>query len=73
MLTPEGQIELLKAKASRSIAAAGAGHRGVVRDTFLHTAAYRKVVQVHREGGKAGQYVKLDFADLLDLDAWTAG
>ena len=71
MLTPEGQVELLKAKGvtfdrcseEQAIEALSG------RDTFLHTAAYRKLFQVHREGGKAGQYVKLDFADLLDLDA----
>ena len=67
----EGQVELLKAKGvtfdrcseEQAIEALSG------RDTFLHTAAYRKLFQVHREGGKAGQYVKLDFADLLDLDA----
>ena len=67
MLTPEGQVELLKAKdvtfdrcSEEQAIEALSG-----RDTFLHTAAYRKLFQVHREGGKAGQYVKLDFADLL--------
>lgn len=71
MLTPEEQVELLKGKgvAFERCSEEQAIEALADRDTFLHTAAYRKLFQVHREGDKAGQYVKLDFADLLDLDA----
>lgn len=70
MLTPEEQIELLKAKGvtfercdeQKAIEAL------TQRDTFLHIAAFRKMFQRHSDGEKAGQYVSLDFADLLDMD-----
>lgn len=71
MLTPEEQVELLKAK---GVTFECCDERAAIealtrRDSFLHIAAYRKLFQVHREGDKVGQYVRLDFADLLDLDA----
>ena len=70
MLTPEGQVELLKAKGvtfercdeAKAIEALSS------RDTFLHIAAFRKMFQRHADGDNAGKYVSLDFADLLDMD-----
>ena len=70
MLSAKGLIESLKAKgvtfdrcseedAIRSL---------LERDTYLHLASYRKLFQKHLEGERKGQYVRLDFADLLDLD-----
>ena len=71
MLSAKGLIESLKAKgvtfdrcseedAIRSL---------LERDTYLHLASYRKLFQKHLEGERKGQYVRLDFADLLDLDS----
>ena len=70
MLTPEEQVELLKAK---GVTFERCDEQEAVealteRDSFLHIASYRKLFQVHREGENAGKYVRLDFADLLDLD-----
>ena len=70
MLTPEEQVELLKAKGvtfercteDEAIEALSG------RDTFLHIAAFRKMFQRHTDGDNAGKYVSLDFADLLDMD-----
>ena len=70
MLTPEEQVELLKAKGvtfercdeAKAIEALSS------RDTFLHIAAFRKMFQRHADGDNAGKYVSLDFADLLDMD-----
>ena len=66
MLTPEGQVELLKAKGvtfdrcseEQAIEALSG------RDTFLHTAAYRKLFQVHREGRQGGPIRKAGFRRL---------
>lgn len=71
MLTPQEQVELLKAKGVTfdRCSEEQAVEALTERDSFLHLAAYRKLFQIHREGKKAGQYVKLAFADLLDLDA----
>ncbi|MDN4468886.1 Abi family protein [Gordonibacter sp. RACS_AR68] len=74
MLTPEEQVTLLKAKGvtfercteAEAIAAL------TERDSFLHIASYRKLFQKHQDGEKEGQYVRLDFADLLNLDALDA-
>lgn len=70
MLTPEGQVELLKGKGvtfnRRSEEQAIEALSG--RDTFLHIAAFRKMFQRHTDGDNAGKYVSLDFADLLDMD-----
>lgn len=74
MLTPEEQVALLKAKGvtfercteAEAIAAL------TERDSFLHIASYRKLFQKHQDGEKEGQYVRLDFADLLNLDALDA-
>ena len=70
MLTPEEQIELLKAKGvtferctQNEAVEALSG-----RNTFLHIAAFRKMFQRHSDGDNAGKYVSLDFADLLDMD-----
>lgn len=71
MLTPEEQVELLKAKGvtfercdeQKAIEAL------TRRDTFLHIASYRKLFQVHQKGANKGKYVRLDFADLLDLNS----
>lgn len=70
MLTPEEQVQLLKAKGvtfercdeAKAIEALSG------RDTFLHVAAFRKMFQRHTDGDNAGKYVSLDFADLLDMD-----
>lgn len=74
MLAPEEQVALLKAKGvtfercteAEAIAAL------TERDSFLHIASYRKLFQKHQDGEKEGQYVRLDFADLLNLDALDA-
>lgn len=70
MLTPEGQVELLKDKGvtfdrctEEQAIEALAG-----KDTFLHIAAFRKMFQRHTDGDSAGKYVSLDFADLLNMD-----
>lgn len=70
MLTPEEQVDLLKAK---GVTFGRCDEKDAIealteRDTFLHIASYRKLFQKHQEGEKAGQYVSLDFADLLGLD-----
>lgn len=70
MLTPQEQVELLKAKSvtfdrcseEQAIEALSG------RNTFLHIAAFRKMFQRHADGDNAGKYVSLDFADLLDMD-----
>ncbi|WP_165047461.1 MULTISPECIES: Abi family protein [unclassified Adlercreutzia] len=74
MLTPDEQVALLKAKGvtfercdeAKAIAAL------TKRGSFLHIASYRKLFQKHRDGEREGQYVRLDFADLLNLDALDA-
>ncbi|WP_288220349.1 Abi family protein [uncultured Adlercreutzia sp.] len=70
MLTPDEQVTLLKTK---GVTFERCNEKDAVkalteRDTFLHIASYRKLFQKHQDGEKAGQYVRLDFADLLDLD-----
>ncbi len=70
MLTSEEQVTLLKSKGvtfercseDEAISAL------TERDTFLHITSYRKLFQKHQEGEKTGQYVRLDFADLVALD-----
>lgn len=42
------------------------------RDSFLHLTAYRALFQKYESGEKAGQYIRLDFSNLLDLDALDA-
>lgn len=74
MLAPEEQVMLLKAKGvtfercteAEAIAAL------TERDSLLHIASYRKLFQKHQDGEKKGRYVRLDFADLLNLDALDA-
>lgn len=70
MLTPEEQVALLKAKGVtfERCDEAEAIFALTERDSFLHIASYRKLFQKHQDGEKKGQYVRLDFADLLDLD-----
>lgn len=70
MLTPHEQVTLLKAKGVtfERCDEAGAIKALTERDTFLHIASYRKLFQKHQEGERAGQYVRLDFADLVTLD-----
>ena len=74
MLTPEEQVELLKAKgvAFERCDEAKAIEALSSRDTFLHVAAFRKMFQRHTDGDNAGKYVSLDFADLLDMDVLDA-
>lgn len=74
MPTTEGLIMLLTSKGvtfercSEEAAAAALSSR----DTYLHTAEYRKLFQRHERGERAGQYVGLDFDDLLFLDGLDA-
>ena len=70
MLTPQEQVELLKAK---GVTFERCGEEQAIealagRNTFLHIAAFRKMFQRHADGDNAGKYVSLDFADLLDMD-----
>lgn len=70
MLTPQEQVELLKAKGVtfERCTEEAAIEALTDRDTFLHIAAFRKLFQRYDRGDKAGRYVALDFADLLYLD-----
>lgn len=70
MLTPEEQVDLLKAKGVtfERCDEQTAIEALMKKNTFLHIASYRKLFQRHRDGDKAGQYVRLDFADLLDMN-----
>lgn len=70
MLTPEEQISLLKAKGVtfERCSEEDAIKALTERDTFLHIASYRKLFARHDDGPKEGEFVALDFADLIDLD-----
>ena len=74
MLTPEGQVELLKAKGvtfercSEDQAIDALSRQG----TFMHLVSCRRLFQKHAEGRDRGLYVKLDFADLLALNGLDA-
>ena len=71
MLNPEEQVALLKAKGvsfercGEEQAADALARRG----TFVHLASCRRLFQKHASGDDRGKYVRLDFADLLALDA----
>lgn len=70
MLTPEEQVELLKAK---GVTFECCDERAAIealtrKNTFMHLAACRRLFHKHREGPKKGKYIKLDFADLLRMD-----
>lgn len=70
MLTPEEQVELLKAKGvtfercNEEQATEALSRWG----TFMHLASCRRLFQKHVEGREKGRYVHLDFADLLALN-----
>lgn len=70
MLTPEEQVALLKAK---GVAFERCDEEKAVdaltrQGTFMHLASCRRLFQKHEEGPKKGQYVRLDFDDLLAMD-----
>lgn len=70
MLTPEEQVELLKAK---GVTFERCSERRAIEalsreDTFLHLASCRRLFQKHAEGRSKGRYVKLDFANLIALN-----
>lgn len=70
MLTPQEQVELLKAKGVTfdRCSEEQAIEALTERDSFLHLAAYRKLFPKHANGPDEGEYIDLDFADLIDLD-----
>lgn len=70
MLTPEEQVELLKAKgvAFKRCDEKSAMEALSSRGTYLHIAAFRKMFQRYEGGELDGCYVNLDFADLIYLD-----
>lgn len=70
MLTPEEQVELLKAKGVtfERCDEAKATEALARRGTFLHLTACRRLFQRFADGPDEGRYVGLDFADLLDMD-----
>lgn len=74
MLTPDEQVELLKDKGVtfERCTVEEAVASLTERDSFLHIASYRKLFQKHCDGARKGQYVRLDFADLVSLDSLDA-
>ena len=70
MLTSEEQVGLLKAK---GVAFERCDEEKAIdaltrQGTFMHLASCRRLFQKHEEGPKKGQYVRLDFDDLLAMD-----
>lgn len=70
MLTAPQMVELLKAKGVRfELCDESAAIEALTaRESFVHLASYRKLFQKHADGPHAGEYVRLDFADLICLD-----